>query len=271
MVVFKFTLLAVFLRFYITLQPAFFFFISPVVYGVAIGSMCIGLIGIARSLHNLSIKKFIAYSSITHIGYIFAVLADTTNEDILWLGLYYSILYSISILLFLIILSRFLIINKSMTDFSFREIETFADLQKFYNSLQHTGSVINFYKMEFFLLLLSVWSMAGLPPLPGFFGKISILFSLFDSIQWWVNTDWSVVSGMPRHLLDQIFLKEYFIDVAIYFFLFLIFCIIITSILMVWYYFKFFKYLFLEIPERDENDFYDNSSITMYIGLNKLG
>jgi len=66
-----------------------------------------------------------------------------------------------------------------------------------------------------------------------------------------------VVGGMPRHLLDQIFLKEYFIDVAIYFFLFLIFCITITSILMVWYYFKFFKYLFLEIPERDENDFYE--------------
>jgi hypothetical protein len=75
--------------------------------------------------------------------------------------------------------------------------------------------------------------MAGLPPLPGFFGKISILFSLFDSIQWWVNTDWSVVSGMPRHLLDQIFLKEYFINVVLYFFLLLILCIIITSILMV--------------------------------------
>jgi len=156
MVLFKFTLLAVFLRFYITLQPAFFFFISPVTYGISIGSMCVGLIGIAYSAHNLSIKKFIAYSSITHIGYIFAIIVDTTNEAALWLGLYYSVFYSISILLFFIILSRFLTINKSENNFSFKEIETFLDLQKFYNSLKYAGNASGFYKIEFFLLLISV-------------------------------------------------------------------------------------------------------------------
>ena len=271
MVLFKFILLVVFLRFYITLQPAFFFFISPVTYGIAIGSMCAGLIGIIYSAHNLSIKKFIAYSSITHVGYIFAIIVDTTNEDALWLGLYYSVFYSISILLFFIILSRFLTINKWNDDFSFKEVETFVDLQKFYNSLQYTNQVSNFYKFEFFLLVVSVWSMAGLPPLPGFFGKISILFSLFRSIQWWVYTKWAVVGRMPRHLLDQIFLKEYLVDIMIYFFLFLIFCIIVTSILMVWYYFKFFKYLFLEIPEKDEGEFYDILVPQVYqIGQSKI-
>ena len=257
MVLFKFILLAIFLRFYISLQPAFFFFISPVTYGISIGSMLVGLIGIIHSIHSLSIKKFLSYSSITHIGYIFAIIVDTTNEDALYLGLYYSVFYCISILLFFIVLSRFLTLNKLEDNFTLKEVETFVDLQKFYNSLQYTHGTLNFYKIEFFLLLTSVWSMAGLPPLPGFFGKISILFSLFHSIQWWVYTKWSVVGCMPRHILDQIFLKEYFINVAIYFFLLLIFCIIFTSILMTWYYFKFFRYLFLGILEKDENDFYD--------------
>nr|YP_010248807.1 NADH dehydrogenase subunit 2 [Phintella cavaleriei]QTT58085.1 NADH dehydrogenase subunit 2 [Phintella cavaleriei] len=106
------------------------------------------LMGIFGSFNQNNIKQLLGYSSIHHLGWIYMI--GMNNGEIFWL--LYLMLYSVVLLSVVILLIK--------------------------------GEVINFIKMyssEYKLLfILSMLSMAGLPPLLGFYLKWMALLIIIE-------------------------------------------------------------------------------------------
>jgi len=120
----------------------------------AILSLIIGCFG---TLRQFEIKRFLAYSSITHMGFL---LAGDSNSLLIYL-LTYALA---SFAFFIVILS--LHINK-------HEFTYLTDLRLIASAPS---------QIERLLLLFALSSIAGLPPFSGFFGKIIIWISLIEDI-----------------------------------------------------------------------------------------
>jgi NADH-ubiquinone oxidoreductase chain 2 len=136
------------------------------------------LIGTILGLAQSKIKRLLAYSTISHIGFILLALAINSEQSIEAL-IFYIIQYTITNLnTFLIIILFGYIIKNS-----------FRDLIQSIMVEDETGTEndINFIselKGQFFLnpvlsitLTICLFSMAGIPPLIGFFSKQFVLYS----------------------------------------------------------------------------------------------
>jgi NADH-quinone oxidoreductase subunit N len=123
-------------------------------------------IGGISAVFQTSLKRILAYSSISHAGYMLIVLIATADNSYSTL-LFYSLAYSIaSIIAFTVIM----LIQKSGSS---DEIESFNGLAKS-NPLMA------------FLLTLSMISLAGIPLTGGFFAKFYILSAGVDSGYTWL-------------------------------------------------------------------------------------
>jgi NADH-ubiquinone oxidoreductase chain 2 len=127
------------------------------------------VVGLAQS----KIKRLLAYSTISHIGFILLALAINTEQSIDSF-IFYIIQYTITNLnVFLIILALGYIINNSVifNKGSEKDIKFISELkgQFFSNPLIAVSLTICFL------------SMAGTPPLMGFFSKQFVLYSAVES------------------------------------------------------------------------------------------
>nr|YP_009499559.1 NADH dehydrogenase subunit 2 [Pleurotus cornucopiae]AXB71277.1 NADH dehydrogenase subunit 2 [Pleurotus cornucopiae] len=137
------------------------------------------LIGTIVGLAQTKIKRLLAYSTISHIGFILLALAINTEQSIDSL-IFYIIQYTITNLnIFLIILGLSYIIKNSKLHYnnSFPVIQSVKDIK-----------FISEFKGQFFLnpllslsLSICLFSMAGMPPLIGFFSKQFVLYSAMQS------------------------------------------------------------------------------------------
>ena len=119
-----------------------------------------------------NIKRLFAYSAIAHVGYaLFGVLAGT--EAGYAAALYYMLVYSLmSVAAFGLII---LLSNQGL------EIENIADLK----GLNKRNPWLAF------MMMIVLFSMAGVPPTVGFFTKLLVLKALVD-----VNLVWVAVLGL---------------------------------------------------------------------------
>ena len=151
-----------------------------------ISLIIVTIVGLAQS----RIKRLLAYSTISHIGFMLLALAINTEQSIDSL-IFYIIQYSITNLnTFLIILGFGYIINNS-------------SLTKYYG-IQETRKDIKFIselKGQFFAnpllsiaLTICLFSMAGVPPLIGFFSKQFVLYSAIQSGYYFMSIVAIVVS-----------------------------------------------------------------------------
>jgi NADH-ubiquinone oxidoreductase chain 2 len=133
-----------------------------------ISSLLSLIIGTVVGLAQTRIKRLLAYSTISHIGFILLALAINTEQSIDSL-LFYIIQYTITNLnIFLIIIALGYIINiYPNKDNTMKDIKYISE-----------------FKGQFFLnpllslsLAVCLFSMAGIPPLIGFFSKQFVLFS----------------------------------------------------------------------------------------------
>jgi NADH:ubiquinone oxidoreductase subunit 2 (subunit N) len=152
------------------LTPPLLFFISRFLFSVAgVASIIYGALG---GLVQTKLKRFLGYTSINQMGFVFLGLSCGTLD-----GLAASFLY----LLFYIAMN-----------FSF-----FSILLQLKNLKTQKGIVyineLRFLGVQpkqrflalFFALLL--FSMAGMPPLMGFFGKLFLFLALFKSGSFFVS------------------------------------------------------------------------------------
>ena len=125
---------------------------------LSIASMLFGAIA---AIGQTNIKRLIAYSSIGHIGYTLAGLASGSNE-----GIQSSIVYiSIYIIMNLALFSCLLMLKRNNE--YYEEIEDLSGLSKNHPLLSLS-------------LLIILFSLAGIPPLAGFFAKFYIFKAVLE-------------------------------------------------------------------------------------------
>ena len=177
--------------------------INVIKYLLLISSLLSLLLGTIVGLAQIKIKRLLAYSTISHVGFILLALSISTEQSIESL-IFYIIQYTITNLnSFLIIIALSYIIYNSIQNNSklciashveqqakVASAENFNNINKL-NSLNKEPQDINFiseFKGQFLsnpLLSLSLsiclFSMAGIPPLIGFFSKQFVLLSAIQS------------------------------------------------------------------------------------------
>jgi len=131
---------------------------------IAILSM---LIGNFAAIVQTNIKRLLAYSSIAHMGYMLLGLLCATPRGYA-AAMFYTITYSIMTLAafgMLIVMSR--------AGFEAENIQDFARLG-------------NRHPWMAFLMLLNLFSLAGVPPLVGFIAKVGVLEALIQAHLVWL-------------------------------------------------------------------------------------
>src|ERR1700690_400854 len=152
-----------------------------------ISSLLSLIIGTIVGLAQTKIKRLLAYSTISHIGFILLALSINTEQSIDSL-IFYIIQYSITNLnvVWVIIASGY-IINKSVLQETRKEVQK-SNNKYLNNKIDANIKFITGLKGQFFLnpllslsLSICLFSMAGIPPLIGFFSKQFVLSSALES------------------------------------------------------------------------------------------
>ena len=125
---------------------------------LSIASMLFGAIA---AIGQTNLKRLIAYSSIGHIGYALAGLAAGTND-----GIQSSIIYiTIYILMNLGLFSCLLMMKRN---------------NEYYEDIEDLSGLSKNHPMLSLSLLVILFSLAGIPPLAGFFAKFYIFKSVIE-------------------------------------------------------------------------------------------
>lgn len=126
------------------------------------------IIGTVVGLAQIRIKRLLAYSTVSHIGFLLLALAVSTEQSTESL-IFYLIQYTITNLnAFFILLAFGYIINSLMSSTYIN-----SDIKFIFNL---KGQFLSNPILSL-SLAVCLFSMAGIPPLIGFFGKQSILFA----------------------------------------------------------------------------------------------
>jgi NADH-quinone oxidoreductase subunit N len=128
---------------------------------VTILSMASMILGSVAALVQTNIKRLMAYSSIGHVGYALMGVAAGSEQGAS------AVLLYLTIYIFMNIGTFALILNMRVQGKAVENISDLAGLSKYSP------------KMAFALLIL-MFSMAGIPPLAGFFGKLYVLLAAIE-------------------------------------------------------------------------------------------
>lgn len=154
----KIAALTVFIRF---LYTPFFNLIDQwqtIIIFLSIASMLFGAIA---AIGQTNIKRLVAYSSIGHMGYVLAGLATGSNE-----GIQSSIIYmSIYIIMNLGFFSVLLMLRRN---------------NQYYEDIKDLSGLSKHHPLLSISLLLILFSLAGIPPLAGFFAKFYVFKSVIE-------------------------------------------------------------------------------------------
>ena len=119
---------------------------------LSIASMLLGSIA---AIGQKNLKRLIAYSSISHMGYALAGLSVGTNE-----GIQSSVTYmSIYLLMNLAFFSCILMMKKN---------------DRYFENIDDLSGLSNNHPILSFCFMVTLFSLAGIPPLAGFFAKFYI-------------------------------------------------------------------------------------------------
>ena len=131
---------------------------QTIIIFLSVASMIFGAVA---AIGQKNLKRLIAYSSIGHMGYALAGVSTGTNS-----GLQSSITY--------------------MTIYIFMNLAFFSCLfmlrnkNKYYENLEDLSGLSKKHPILSFCFLASLFSLAGIPPLAGFFAKFYIFMSVIE-------------------------------------------------------------------------------------------
>jgi len=154
----KIAALTVFIRF---LYVPFFNLIDQwqtILIFLSIASMLFGAIA---AIGQTNLKRLIAYSSISHVGYTLAGLATGSND-----GIQSSVIYiTIYVLMNLGLFSCLLMMKRN---------------NEYYEDIEDLSGLSKNHPLLSISLLVILFSLAGIPPLAGFFAKFYIFKSVLE-------------------------------------------------------------------------------------------
>tara|TARA_B100000131_G_scaffold314610_1_gene351717 strand:- start:611 stop:2026 length:1416 start_codon:yes stop_codon:yes gene_type:complete len=131
---------------------------QTIIIFLSIASMLFGAIA---AIGQKNLKRLIAYSSIGHMGYALAGLAVGTNS-----GIQNSIIY----------ICIYIIMNLGV----FCCLFVMKREDKFYDDLDDLSGLSKNHPIVSFSLLILLFSLAGIPPMAGFFAKFYIFISVIE-------------------------------------------------------------------------------------------
>ena len=152
----KIAALTVFIRF---LYLPFFNVINEwqiIIIFLSIASMVFGAVA---AIGQKNLKRLIAYSSIGHMGYALAGLSVGTNE-----GIQSSVSY----------ISIYLIMNLGLFSCLFMMKRN----NRYYENIDDLSGLSKNHPLISFSLLIILFSLAGIPPMAGFFAKFYVFVSV---------------------------------------------------------------------------------------------
>jgi len=132
---------------------------QTIIIFLSVGSMILGAVG---AIGQNNIKRLIAYSAIGHMGYALAGIATGTSS-----GIQSTIIY----------LTIYLVMNLG----AFACIFMMRSENIFYENIYELSGLSKNNPMLAFSFLLVFFSLAGIPPLAGFFAKFYIFMSVIES------------------------------------------------------------------------------------------
>jgi NADH-quinone oxidoreductase subunit N len=150
------------------------------------------LVGGLGAFQQVELRRLFAFSGVVNVGFLLLGLAGGFH----WLSVAAFLFYLVNYILLSLIF--FLIVLCLET---FKSTRTLVDFRVFANSA----------RFHLVAVTVSVFALAGLPPLAGFFMKVLVYLSLVDGGWWW-----------------------------------LVFILLFSAVLAVIYYFRFFRFLFFE-------------------------
>jgi NADH-quinone oxidoreductase subunit N len=119
------------------------------------------LFGAVAAIGQTNIKRLIAYSSIGHIGYTLAGLATASNE-----GIQSSIVYiTIYVIMNLALFSCLLMLKRN---------------NQYYEDIDDLSGLSKNHPLLSLSMLVILFSLAGIPPLAGFFAKFYIFTAVIE-------------------------------------------------------------------------------------------
>jgi len=168
-----------------------------------ISSLLSLIIGSILGLSQVKIKRLLAYSTISHIGFILLALAINTEQSIDSF-IFYIIQYTITNLnIFLIILA---LSYKANNYWNTKELN---DTNKDINYIYQFNNL--FFKNPLLCISLAIclFSMAGIPPLIGFFSKQFVLYSALQNGYYFISIIAILVSIISASYYLQIIKNMY--------------------------------------------------------------
>lgn len=151
----KIAFIGLLIRFIFDIFADISFFFEIIFYIVAILSM---LIGSLSALQQRKIKRLLAYSSISHVGFILIGFTSNLFDSVPYILLYIIIYIIMSINLWTSYISLYI---------NHKPIKYLTDL----------SNIFIFNKVLAFIIVLNIFSMSGIPPLAGFFSKLFLFIS----------------------------------------------------------------------------------------------
>ena len=154
----KIAALTVFIRFLYTPFVNLIDQWQSIIIFLSIASM---LFGAVAAIGQKNLKRLIAYSSISHMGYALAGLTTGTND-----GIQSSISY----------ISIYIVMNLAF----FSCIFMLKRDDKYYENLEDLSGLSKNHPLLSFSLLVVLFSLAGIPPLAGFFAKFYVFMAVIE-------------------------------------------------------------------------------------------
>tara|TARA_Y100001970_G_C14236751_1_gene862303 strand:+ start:769 stop:2187 length:1419 start_codon:yes stop_codon:yes gene_type:complete len=131
---------------------------QSIIIFISIASMILGAVA---AIGQKNLKRLIAYSSIGHMGYALAGISTNTN-----LGIQSSITY----------ISIYLAMNLAF----FSCLFMLRRNDKYYENIEDLSGLSRNHPILSFSFLIIMFSLAGIPPLAGFFAKFYIFMAVIE-------------------------------------------------------------------------------------------
>ncbi len=161
---------------------------SQVLAALSIVSMFLGAVA---AIGQKDIKRLMAYSSIAHMGFALMGLASGTSEGVTAMLVYMAIYVTMNIGTFAFILSM---------ERDGRPVTDIASLNMFSKT----------EPMKALAVLVMMFSLAGVPPMVGFFGKFYVLKAAVDAGMTWLALAGAVASVIGAFYYLRIVFFMYF-------------------------------------------------------------
>ena len=189
----KIAIFALFLRLNINLMYENNYFFEPLLLYSGLFSIILGTLG---ALYQSKIKRLLAYSAISHVGFLLIAFSSFNTWSIFSLFFYLIIYIIISINIFTVILT----LRKIDNNLKIKKINEIVVLFK-----SNALLAINF--------CLILFSIAGIPPLVGFYSKLYVFISAIKSEYYFVAiiaAIFSVIASMYYiRLIKLMFFKNF--------------------------------------------------------------